>query len=136
MRSLRFLLAVFAVLAFGSLGAASNLHAQNSPRLTLHKDCIDTLKDHDYRLRAAGATKRLLAWTPLLVITGEDNFIHLSWTVATMPWVELANSFSTVNQLVFSTLATDALNHSRRHEDEPELQAFWRALSRTYASRL
>lgn len=99
--------------------------ANESTEVVLRPDCIIRLKDHDERLKGAGAAKALLAWTPFLVIQGESNPVHLAWQSGSMPWEELASSISNVNKLAFSSLAWESQLHAYGHENDRALKKFW-----------
>jgi hypothetical protein len=103
----------------------------------LEPQCLQLLSAEADKLAAAGAATKLLAWSPLLVLAGESNAVHTVFTISQTDWVELANSFSRVNKVVFTSLATDARIHanSDHHFGNPTAKAFWNALADFYAAQ-
>lgn len=104
-------------------------------RLELH--CIDLLKAESEKLQLAGAAKKLLAWSPLSAVLGESSAAHAAFMIHETNWVELAESFSAVNRIVFIGLANDARLHanSSDHWNNPSAKTFWNAMADFYAAQ-
>jgi len=98
---------------------------------------IRLLKAESEKLQLAGGAKTLLAWSPLLGLVGESNAVHAAVSIHETDWVELAESYSTVDKLVFYSLATDARNHADSGElfGKPKLKQFWNAMADFYQAR-
>jgi hypothetical protein len=103
----------------------------------LDKASIDLLKAEAEKLRLAGATKNILAWSPLLELIGENNEVHAAFSISQTNWEELAKSFSTVNKTVFYSLATDARNFANSDATwgNPQAKQFWNAMADFYAAQ-
>lgn len=129
------------LLAATSLITAEALVAQRPPdfpkpeirNVVLEDDCLALLRSFDARLDAAGATQRLLAWSPLMLLAGETSAPHAAFSILTTNWDDLARAIPNVGTLALTGLATDALVHSSAHENNPTLKQFWRTLSDFYA---
>lgn len=98
--------------------------------------CTKLLKLQSAKLEAAGAAKKLLAWTPLMTLAGETNAPHAAFSIVSTNWEELATSITDVDKLVFSVLATESLMHATTHDGNPKLKDLWKAMSDFYASRI
>jgi hypothetical protein len=103
--------------------------------LALPADCVKLLQAEDAKIKTAGATKALLAWTPLIVLAGESNAVQLAQSISNLPWNELAEALPNVNKLLYTNLATEALWHAHQHEDDPGVEQFWKKLSDAYARK-
>jgi hypothetical protein len=102
--------------------------------LVLPAECVRLLKQHAERQKIAGEARTILAWTPIALIASDLRPAQLGTSIGSMPWEELARSFSNVNRLLYSSLATEARNHAESHDGE--LRRFWIRLSEAYASKL
>ncbi len=104
--------------------------------LQMEQGCIELLNKESELLELAGATKKLLAWTPLITLAGESNAIHAALFINNTDWNELAESFRAVNNIVLFNLATDARRHanSDAHFGNPKAKQFWNAMADFYAS--
>jgi hypothetical protein len=103
----------------------------------LNQRSFDLLKTESEKLRLAGATKNILAWSPLTELTGENNAVHAAFSIQQTNWEELAKSFSAVDKTVFYSLATDArfFANSDATWGNPQLKKFWNAMADFYASQ-
>jgi len=114
--------------------------AQSQPQLerpelkgvVFEKCCLDLLKEQDAKLKAAGWTKTILAWSPLLTLAGESNPLHAAYFIKATDWDELAHSITAVNKLALTTLATEALLHSQQDHTSTTAKPFWAAMSKFY----
>jgi len=109
----------------------------NITGVRLDKASIDLLKTESEKLRVAGATKNILAWSPLIELIGENNEVHAAFSISQTNWEELAKSFSAVDKTIFYSLATDARNfaNSGATWGNPQLKQFWNAMADFYASQ-
>jgi hypothetical protein len=98
---------------------------------------IDRLKAESEKLRLAGATKELLAWSPLIGLIGENSAPHAAVSILQSNWEELGKSFSAVDKTLYYTLATDAkvFANSDATWGNPQLKQFWNAMADFYASQ-
>jgi hypothetical protein len=108
----------------------------NISGIQLNQQSLDRLKTESEQLRLAGATKELLAWSPLIELTGENNAVHAAFSIQQTNWEELAKSFSAVDATLFYSLATDARNFANSDATwgNPKLKQFWNAMADFYAS--
>lgn len=102
----------------------------------LEPGCVKLLELESDRLAAAGAAKKLLAWSPLVLLAGESNAVHVAITITQTDWTELGASLGRVNKLALSTLALDAKVHaeSGEHNNNPKAKAFWNAMADFYTA--
>ena len=105
--------------------------------IQLEPGCIELLKSESERLELAGATKKLLAWSPLITLVGENNAVHAAFFIHNTDWEQLAESLKAVDKLVLYRLATDARMHanSGAHVGNPKAKEFWNAMANFYASQ-
>jgi hypothetical protein len=102
--------------------------------IVLISDCKDLLRRHSDKLDAAGAAKKLIMWSPLILSIGSPE--EMAFSIATTDWNELAIGIVSVDKLLFSSLATDCTMHAINHEGEPQLRRFWSAMGDFYGSRI
>lgn len=102
----------------------------------LEPGCIDLLNVESQKLELAGATKKLLAWTPLITLAGESNAVHAALFINNTDWDLLAQSLKAVNNIVLFSLANDARIHanSPAHFGNPKAKEFWNAMADFYVS--
>ncbi len=105
--------------------------------IRLDKPSLDLLKHESEKLRLAGYTKDLLAWSPLIGLIGENSAPHAAVSILQSNWEELANSFSAVDKTVFYSLATDAriFANSDATFGNHQLKQFWNAMADFYAAQ-
>jgi hypothetical protein len=105
--------------------------------IRLDKASIDLLKAESEKLRLAGATKNILAWSPLIELVGENNAVHAAFSISQTNWEELAKSFSAVDKTVFYSLATDARTFANSDATwgNPQAKQFWNAMADFYAAQ-
>jgi hypothetical protein len=120
--------------------AGSRDSAPTRPSLTnvkLEPACVELLRAESEKLRLAGVTKTLLAWSPLIAYLAEGNFLERAVTVEHTHWEELAQAISSVDDIVLIRLATDARLHanSDHHFGNPTAKAFWNAMADFYAAQ-
>ena len=127
--------------AVGSVsGNSGSKHTFNRPSISgiqLEPGCLALLKSESEKLELAGATKKLLAWTPLITLAGESNAMHAAIFIKNTDWNELAESFGVVNKSVFISLAQAALLHANNpeHYGDPKGREFWKAMADFYAAQ-
>ena len=98
---------------------------------------IQLLKSASEKLELAGTGKKLLAWSPLLTLAGESNAVHAAVSISQTNWVELGESFSKIDTLVYYSLATEARTYANSDEliGNPKLKQFWNAMADFYQSQ-
>jgi hypothetical protein len=104
--------------------------------VVLEDCCVKLLKLQSAKLEAVGATKKLLAWSPLMLLAGETSAPHAAFSIATTNWDDLAKGITAVDALVFTILATEALVHSHSDHGSPTAKVFWKTMSDFYSSRV
>jgi hypothetical protein len=100
----------------------------------LDQRCVDLLKAESDALQAAGMTKKLLAWSPLITLAGESNAMHAALFINNTSWTEIAESFSKINKLALYPLATEARKHANSddHIGNQKAREFWNAMADFY----
>jgi hypothetical protein len=93
---------------------------------------IQLLIAESEKLKLAGATKTLLAWSPLISLAGESNAIHAAISIQQTDWVEIGEAFSKIDQAVFISLAIDARIRANTDFLDPKVKAFWKAMADFY----
>jgi hypothetical protein len=112
----------------------------NRPTITdveLDQGSIKLLKAESEKLKLAGATKSLTAWSPLILLAGENQPLHIVLSLYETSWEEIGDSFPKVDKLTFVSLAQDARYYANRPElsSRPKLQKFWTAMADFYYSQ-
>jgi hypothetical protein len=92
---------------------------------------VDLLKQQSAKLRLAGYTQSLLAWSPLLGLAGESSAIHAAVSISSADWQELADGMTAVRKFALYNLATESLTFSYSRYD-PKLKQFWKDMSDFY----
>jgi len=133
-------------LSHGTLRAAPSRPASPASRtsssrpsitgIAFEPHCIELLKQESEQLQLAGATKTLLAWSPLLRMAGE-RVPEAAFHVAESHWEELARAIAGVDKFVLYRLATAARIHanSGHHFGNPKAKAFWNAMADFYGAQ-
>jgi hypothetical protein len=120
------------------MGAARQIISR--PKITgleLDRGSIELLKSESEKLKLAGAAKGLLAWSPLIVLAGESQPLHIDLSIYETSWVELGESFSRVDKFTFTALAQDARYYANKPElaSNLKLRQFWNAMADFYYSQ-
>jgi len=118
-------------------GASPRFSRPTITGIQLDRGSIQLLNSESVKLELAGYGKTLMAWSPLLVLAGENQPLHIVLSVATTSWEELGQSFSEVDKLVLTSLAQDARNHANSDElyGNPKAKQFWNAMADFYRSQ-
>jgi hypothetical protein len=105
--------------------------------IQLDRGSIQLLKSESDKLELAGYGKKLLAWSPLLLLAGENQPLHIDLSIYETSWAELGESFSKVDNLVLTSLAQEARNHANSDEllGNPKAKQFWSAMADFYRSQ-
>lgn len=105
--------------------------------LELDPGSIELLKSESEKLKLAGAAKGLLAWSPLIVLAGESQPLHIDLSIYETSWVELGESFSRVGKVTLTALAQDARYYANKPDlsSKPKLRQFWNAMADFYYSQ-
>jgi hypothetical protein len=104
----------------------------------LDQGSIALLKSESEKLGLAGTTKALLAWSPLIVLAGEREPLHIVLSVHETGWPELGEAIGKVDKLVLISLAQSARNYANTERElgRGKLYQFWSAMADFYYSEV